>query len=339
MEAKVKKAHPSGVAMILAALTAAAIATAAYSDEKATEQSNAAKPTIGPAANDPGIVTPVDATPSPDGKDIYYIANAKVPDEDNIGSVEQPAIFKVAAAGGAITKLFQGDPLVAPFGIAISDDGNTLFIADPAAQTSEDRSDGRLYTMPSSGGTPSPLAGTDGLAPGGVEVALDTVYITGKQNGKAGLFKSGLGGGTVTPVAVGDPFSDPSGVTVTKSGDAYVVDTGGSPTQLQSLASVIKVGADGHTEVVVDGLAVGHPAGIALTKDDSQIYVSGFDGTKGTDVVFTVNAATHDISTFTDTIGDFAESAGLHRAKNEEVFAWADGHANGTGTVYVLRGQ
>ena len=40
---------------------------------------------------------------------------------------------------------------------------------------------------------------------------------------------------------------------------------------------------------------------------------------------------------FTDTIGGFSESAGLHRAKTLNVYAWADSRANGTGTVYVLR--
>jgi hypothetical protein len=36
-------------------------------------------------------------------------------------------------------------------------------------------------------------------------------------------------------------------------------------------------------------------------------------------------------------IGGFRESAGLHRARNAGVFAWADGRANKTGTVYVLK--
>ena len=38
------------------------------------------------------------------------------------------------------------------------------------------------------------------------------------------------------------------------------------------------------------------------------------------------------------TMEQFAESAGLHRAHDAEVYAWADSEANGTGTVYVLRG-
>jgi hypothetical protein len=100
----------------------------------------------------------------------------------------------------------------------------------------------------------------------------------------------------------------------------------------------VKVFPDGRTELVIDGLFVGHPAGIALSNDEKTIFVSGFDPTKGTDVVFTVDAVSRAVGQFTDAIAELSESAGLHRARNTDVFAWADGHANGTGTVYVLRG-
>ncbi|MDF2693817.1 MAG: uncharacterized protein K0S65_2200 [Labilithrix sp.] len=336
MEANVNKARRIlRAALILGAVATAVIAIAACAEE--TTESSGQAPTIGPVANDPGIEMPVDATPSPDGKDIYFIANSKVADEDNIGFLRQTAIYKVSAAGGAITKLFQGDPLVAPFGISISNDGQTLYIADTGAVTSEERSDGRVYSLSVSGGAPTPLAGTDGLAPGGIEVMGDALFITGKKDGKPGLYKTGFGGGAVTPVAAGEMFVDPSGVAVARSGEAYVVDSG-SAVHGAALASVVKVFADGRTEVVIDGLSVGHPAGIALSNDERTIYVSGFDPGKGTDVVFTVDAATRAVGQFTDTIAEFSESAGLHRARNTDVFAWADSHANGTGTVYVLRG-
>jgi sugar lactone lactonase YvrE len=336
MEAKVNKARRiTRAALILGAVATAVIASAACAEET-TESSG--QPTIGPVANDPGIEMPVDATPSPDGKEIYFIANAKVADEDNIGFYRQSAIYKVSAAGGAITKLFQGEPLVAPFGITISNDGQTLYIADSGAVTSEERSDGRVYAMGIGGGAPTPLGGTEGLAPGGVEVMGDSLFITGKRDGKPGLYKTGFGGGAVTPVAAGEMFSDPSGVAIARNGEAYVVDSG-SAVHGAAMASVVKVFADGRTEVVIDGLSVGHPAGIALSNDDKTIFVSGFDPAKGTDVVFTVDAASRTVGQFTDTISEFSESAGLHRARNTNVFAWADSHANGTGTVYVLRGQ
>jgi sugar lactone lactonase YvrE len=332
MEANVKRARCIGI--ILAAAASAAIAVAACSDDS----SGGGTTTITPAANDPNIDMPVDATPSPDGTEIYFIANSKVADEDNIGFQRQAAIYKVAAAGGPVTKLFQGEPLVSPFGITISGDGQTLYIADSGSVTSEERSDGRVYSLGVGGGAPTPLAGTDGLAPGGVEVSGDALYITGKKDGRAGLFKTGLGGGDVTAVAASGVFTDPSGVAIAHNGDAYVVDSG-SAMSGQALASVVKVSPDGKTEVVLEGLSVGHPAGVALSADDAKIFVSGFDPAKGTDVVFTVDAKTHAVGTFTDQISEFTESAGLHRARNLNVFAWADSHANRTGTVYVLKTQ
>lgn len=338
MEAKTKRARTlMRTALILGAVAASVVGIAACSEEETSTKEGGA-PTIGPVANDPGVEMPVDATPSPDGKDVYFIASSKVADEDNIGSVRQAAIYKVSAAGGAITKLFQGEPLVAPFGISISNDGQTLYIADTGAVTSEERAEGRVYTMGVGGGTPAPLGGTEGLVPGGIEVMGDSLYISGRKDGKAGLFKTGFAGGMVSVVASGADFSDPSGVAIARDGVAYVVDTG-SPTHGAALASVVKVMPDGKTEVVIDGLSVGHPAGIALSNDEKTIYVSGFDVGKGTDVVFTVDAASRAVGEFTESIAEFSASAGLHRARNADIFAWADSHANGSGTVYVLRGQ
>jgi len=277
---------------------------------------------------------PMDAVPSPDGKDIYFIAFSTQPDEDNIGTVRLPAIFK-AVPGAAPVKLFEGDPLASPFGITISNDGQTLFIADSGADTSEDRSDGKVFSMSVTGGAPAPLAGTEGLVPAGVDVMGDFLYVSGRQNGQPGLFKTGMAGGSVTPVAVGGPFSDPGGVAVAHDGTAYVVDTG-SPFTAQSLGSVVRVTADGKTDIIDDGLSVGHPAGIALVSDDSAVIVSALDPAEGTDRVYRIELVDRTRHTLSDTIGNFTESAGLHRARNTDVFAWADTHANQTGTVYVL---
>jgi sugar lactone lactonase YvrE len=340
MEANAKSKARGGVlrgVLVLGAVATAIVANACSSDseDKTDDPFAGGKPDINQAANDPSIEMPVDATPSPDGKDIYYVAHAKAPGEDGLGFERQAAVYKVSAQGGPSTKLHQGAPLVSPFGITISNDGQTLYIADSGADTSDDRADGKVFTLGVGGGTPAPLGGTDGLAPGGVEVAGDSLYITGKKDGKPGLYKTGLNGGQIAAVAAGAPFVDPSGVAVTKKGEAYVVDSG-SAISGQALASVVKISAEGKTEILIDGLSVGHPAGIALTNDDNALLVSGFDAAKGTDVVFTVNLADKQVGEFTDKIADFTESAGLHRARNANVFAWADSHAQKTGTVYTV---
>ncbi len=341
------------VGIVIGTISASAIVAACSADEAKQTPDDTSGPAEGiglkqidPVANAPAAAMPVDATPSPDGNDIYFIAFASRPDADGIKMERVPAIFKTAAAPGAAPqKLFEGAPLNSPFGITISDDGQTLFIADSSADGSSteegvpgaDRSDGRVFSMSTGGGTPTALAGTEGIVPAGIEAMGPSLFVTGRKDGQAGLFKTGVGGGAVSPVAVGAPFADPGGVAVTRDGVAYVVDTGSSIQNPQALASVVKVTADGKTEILMDGLAVGHPAGIALVNDESAVIVSALDSATGTDRVYRIALADHKVTQLSSTIGDFYESAGLHRARNADVFAWADSHANTHGTVYVLK--
>lgn len=281
---------------------------------------------VDPAASGDGtsFQTPFDATPDPKGENVYFTA---------LTTDGTPAIFKVAAAGGPVTALVTGDPLVSPFGISISDDGQTLYIADASADAMADGEDsGAIYTLPVSGGKPAVLGGTAGMHPRGVQVEGDFVYFTGFQGGKAGAFKGAAAGGAVTPLGSADAFSDPSGIAVTKTGVVLVMDS--SPDGAVGSA-VIRIDEAGATTVLKDGLAVGHPAGIAMLSDDSSALVSGLDSS-GMDVVYKIDLASSEMKSFNDTIGQFTESAGLHRAKGSDKFAWADSRAGGTGTVYVL---
>jgi sugar lactone lactonase YvrE len=338
------------VGIVLGTISASAIVAACSSDETSKKDDPKTDEGIGlkqidSVANAPEAAMPVDATPSPDGKDIYFIAFSSRLDADGMRMERVPAIYKTSATpGGAPAKLFEGAPLSSPFGITISDDGQTLFIADSSADGSSadpaalgsDRSDGRVFSMSAGGGSPTALAGTENITPAGIEASGPSLYVTGRKDGMPGLFKTGIGGGAVSAVAVGAPFSDPGGVAVTRSGIAYVIDTG-SAVNGQALGSVVKVMPDGKTEIILDGLAVGHPAGIALVNDESAILVSALDKGQGTDRVFRISLGDRSVTQLSEKIGEFYESAGLHRARNAEVFAWADSHANGSGTVYVLK--
>jgi len=345
------------VGIVIGTISASAIVAACSSTEakQAPTDDNGPAEGIGlnqidAVANAPEALMPVDATPSPDGKDVYFIAFSSHMDADGLKMERTPAIYKTSSAPGAAPqKLFEGAPLNSPFGITISDDGQTLFIADSSSDGAivdpnvdppvdgPDRSDGRVFSMSASGGTPTALAGTENIVPAGLEAMGASLFVTGRKDGVPGLYKTGIGGGAVSAVASGAPFVDPGGVAVTRDGVAYVVDTGSSTLSTQALASVVKVTADGKTEVIRDGLAVGHPAGIALVNDESAILVSALDSATGTDRVFRISLGDRSVTQLSDKIGDFYESAGLHRARNAEVFAWADSHANKTGTVYVLK--
>ncbi len=341
------------VGIVIGTISASAIVAECSSTEAKLQQPTADN---GPAegiglkqvdavANAPEAAMPIDATPSPDGKDVYFIAFSSHLDVDGQRMERVPAIFKTSAAPGAkAQKLFEGPPLNSPFGITISDDGQTLFIADSSADGSTaatvdgpERSDGRVFSMSTAGGSPTSLAGTEGIVPAGIEAMGASLYVTGRKDGVPGLYKTGIGGGAVSAVAVGAPFADPGGVAVTRDGTAYVVDTGSSRFSTTALAAVVKVTADGKTEIIRDGLAVGHPAGIALVNDESAILVSALDNAQGTDRVYRIALGDRSVTQLSEKVGDFYESAGLHRARNAEVFAWADTHANATGTVYVLK--
>lgn len=281
-----------------------------------------------PAANTPAFWSPFDAVPSPDGSKVYFTGvNAK-----------GPGVFTSAATGGTVTEIAAGAPFVAPFGIDISVDGTKLYVADAAAGTgTNDR--GEIFSVAAAGGSPAAVNGPTGYAPRGtalvVEGGAETLYFTGTStvDGKAGLFKVPAAGGTVSAVYKGPPLRDPSGIAVTSNTlDAYVLDL---VSATSGAATVYKV-SGGTPSVLLGEVGVGYPAGIALSRDDSTLYVSGLDPVTRTDVVYAVNLATQVRTALTAGINTFFEPAGLHRARNADVFAWADSLANSTGTVFVL---
>jgi DNA-binding beta-propeller fold protein YncE len=283
--------------------------------------------TISKAANDTTFTSPFDATPSPDGKSVYFTA---------IGSDGTGGVFTSTASGGMATRLDTGSVLVSPFGIAISPDGKELYVADPAADDDVNNLYGAIYVLPSAGGTPTVLGGTQGLVPRSVTVAGSNLYFTGGASAKSspGVYQTSLSGGMPKTIAKGAPFVDPSGLAVAQSGDIYVVDTVASSSRL---ASVLLVHGGQVSEFVAD-LGVGYPAGCALVQDESALLVSGLDTSTQKDVVYRVSplAGSPQVTSFNKTIGAYSESAGLHRALQADIYAWADSRANNTGTVYVL---
>src|SRR5688500_1732552 len=90
--------------VILGAIGISVIASACSSEKEESKQEEQKKcsTTIDQVANDPNVEMPVDATPSPDGKDIYFVAHSKVALalEDGPGFERQAGVFKVSASGG-----------------------------------------------------------------------------------------------------------------------------------------------------------------------------------------------------------------------------------------------
>jgi DNA-binding beta-propeller fold protein YncE len=301
------------------ALLSVAVVVACSSDG----DSEPKKLTVTPAANSADFLSPLDATPDPKGEKVYFTA---------IAADGTPAVFVSAATGGGVTKLASGAPLVAPFGIAISGDGQTLFVADSGADNGEDEDKGAIFTLPIGGGTPAVLAGTEKTQPRGLEVLGSTVYFTGRDGeDRVGVMKTGVAGGGRTAVAVGEPFQAPSGIALADDGTIYVADA-----RSGAGSAVYRIANGGTPEVFKDGVGLGYPAGVALSQDAKTLFISGREPGKGTDVVYQVKVSDKSTTLITDVFGNFEEAAGLHRAKGADVFAWADRSANNSGTVYVL---
>jgi hypothetical protein len=81
---------------------------------------------------------------------------------------------------------------------------------------------------------------------------------------------------------------------------------------------------------------VGFPAGVAITREGGTVLISGLDPRTRTDVVYLLDTASGGLAMVSEPISGFTESAGLHRAHESNVFAWADSEANDSGTVYTL---
>jgi len=295
---------------------------------QATEASvDAPALTLRAAAHDAQTHSPTDATPSPDGQRVYYVGLRR----DSAGE-DVPGVFAVNAAGGDIQTLTLGEQLGYPVGVATSLDGSQLFVADRLAGQ---RGDGAVFALAAGGGAPSVLSGTQDYRPAGLTVQREqdreTLYFTGYEptSGAPGVFATSSAGGAVRALIQGDPLHDPGGIAVASDGSAYIVD------QDDFGARVLQV-QDGRAEPVVTQLGVGFPAGIALTRDDSTLLVSGVDPATRRDVLYVVDLSKRTLARFTQTVGQFSEAAGLHRAHESDVFAWADSRADQSGTVYVV---
>jgi len=185
--------------------------------------------------------------------------------------------------------------------------------------------------LSTSGGSPTALAGADGYKAKSLDIAYGTLYFTGTDpNGNPGAFSIALAGGSPTVLAT-SPLVDPSGITADKNGVVYVVDTIGDSNHAQ-VVSISK----GVATVILPGIGCGYPAGIALAQDESAILVSGLEPNAGTDIVYRLDLGSKSVTTVSQGIDTFNESAGLHRAHGTDVYAWADSRANGGGTVFLL---
>jgi hypothetical protein len=277
------------------------------------------------------FTTIFDAVPSPDGTKVYFTG---VDIHGNTGAFWTPVGNGIQNA----TQASSGNVLVAPIGVAISSDGNTLYIADPGALDATGGDDGVIWSLALPNAMPKRVAGSGGIYARGLTVdktgGSDTLVFTGVNgSGQAGLFTLAAGGGTAMTVAAGAPFVDPSGVTVDSSGNYFVFDVtaGGS-----HRADVIKV-AGGTPSAVLADLFVGYPAGITTSETAGSIVLSGLAAASGPDTITVVSSTGQSAPLVSSGLSSLHNAGGLHRAANANVYAFVDSAGDGTDAVYVIR--
>lgn len=274
---------------------------------------------------------PLDSVPSSDGSTFYFTAMG----QNGMG------VFSVPAAGGQATELTSGGPLVSPFGIAISSDDKTLYIADAAA--GYDPNDpagadkiGLVLSLPTGGGVPSPIASTAGYKPRGIEVARmgdsDTIYFSGRSavDDSPGVFSLGSDGSGLASVLAGGPLADPSGIAVARDGAIYVAN---ALSPQDGTADIFAL-SGGAASLVVGGLRAGYPTGLAVSQDGKTLLLSGQDRDLGTSVVYRVDVATKTVAQTNVGIENNTDSGGLHRARSADMFSWCGVTAGAGGIVY-----
>lgn len=309
---------------------------------------NDAVRTIEPAAvgSPTSFHTPLDATPDPDGNQFYFTAM----------SSQGAGVFSVPAAGGAVVTLTVGAPLVAPVGLVVSTDGQHIYIADTNATLATTQAltasapltnTGALFSLPSSGGRPTLLAGTEHTAPRGLtlvkENTVDVIYFTGvaPEDGQPAVLKIPASGGTLTIFEKGGELVAPTGIAVSKNGSVYIADQAASGDGLGSLFRFKPhehQARSSHREILADHVRMGNPAGITLTFDESLLLVSTLETSARTSQVLVINTTTHDQGLVNKIVGVNTASGGLHRAHNNNVMVWCGVTAGtgGQGIVYRI---
>lgn len=278
--------------------------------------------TATPAANGTQFNTPFDAAPSADGSRIYFTAIDS--------TTGQPAVFQSGAgAGSTAAVLVNGASVGFGSSIATSTDGNTVYVADPAASTANDK--GVIFSVPGGGGSPTQLAETADYAPTSLSVArvgnADVLYFIGadKADGSSGIFQDR--GGSVSAVIKGGAAGNPEVLAAGNDGTVYFFDSA------RGLVSVAP-GAAAAAPLPGAAASLRGVSGLALSQDGSALIAST-QSAAGTSSIQRISLADGSVAAESAAVAS-KEAGGLHRAANADVYAFADLSAGSSGTVYVL---
>lgn len=263
-----------------------------------------------------GFTSPTDAVASLDGREFYFVA---------WDTEKQPAVFATMARGGSsAVKLAAGEPLESPLGLVLSCDGKTLYIADIGGDA------GAVLSVATSGGTPTDLAVTGIVRPGGLAIGPDckTLFATGRtDDGAPALFEIAMTGGAAMPVWIGEPLMSPTGLHVDSDGVAWVMDHRAAGANGEGVLFAIPQDGSAATEVISD-LRMGTFGGVSLTAGGGVAVMPTLDA-EGRGQLTSVEIASGMMQQLATP--DLVDPAGLRTARNAGVFAVVDSEG---GAIY-----
>ena len=262
-----------------------------------------------------GFSSPTDAVASPEGREFYFAAH----DDAN-----EPAIFKVAASGGAAEAMATGDPLETPFGLVLSCDGKTLFIADIGGDA------GAVLSLSTGGGSVSDLGATGIVRPGALAMGPDckTLFATGRtDDGQPALFSLAITGGAARTVWVGEPLVSPTGLHVDGDGVAWVMDHRAAGATGEGVLFAIPEDGSSAKEVI-SAIRMGTFGGVSLTAGGGVAVIPTVDA-DGHGQLTSVEIASGEMQQLA--APDLLDPSGLRTARRAGVFAVVDSEG---GAIY-----
>ncbi len=260
---------------------------------------------------------------SPDGETFYALA---------FDDKSQPGVFRADTDDGDVSPLFVGDPLLYPSDIAVSCDGEQVYVSDMgigSASTSEFAEDvapaqagGGIHVITTSGGDRSDLAAGGILRAAGLVLSTDceTLYVTGwTMEGAPALFTVPADGGSATVVAEGAPLVSPTGVHVDENNIAWVMDHLARGDSGEGMLFAINEAGD--VSEVVSGLGMGRHGGVSLTPGGTTAVIPVRNDLTGASSLITANTETLAVEVI-DT-PDIPHPTGVAAARNAPVMVVA----------------
>lgn len=268
-------------------------ALAAVAGCKDEPESSTTKPTTIDLVTDTGFRQAGAVESSPDGATFYAAAY------DDMG---RPTVFSIEVATGDVAPLHAGEPFLYPSDLAMSCDGDKLFVADTGVGVPDseigDPEDalgqkGGIYVLSTAGGEPTRLE-TPGISrAGGVVVSVDceALYVAGWTDMELpAVFKLPVDGGAAEVLYEGAPLISPTGIHVDASDVAWVMDHEARNDSGEGM--LFAVTADGAISEVIGGLGMGRHGGVSLVPAGVTAAIPTYNEATGQTELITANTET-----------------------------------------------